>query len=290
MYNRNTKKKTTVARLSVISNSCLIVLKLIVGVLSGSVSIISEAIHSAMDLVAAIIAFFSVRISNQPPDKKHPYGHGKFENISGVIEAVLIFVAAGIIIFEAIKKLYNQSEIEEISIGIVVMFISSAVNILVSRKLYKTAKETDSLALEADALHLKTDVYTSIGVAFGLLLIWITDIHILDPIVAIIVALFIIYESYNLLKKAYSPLLDTTLPHEEVEQIKLIINSKINESMSYHDLRTRKSGNYKYVDLHLEVKPNITVVESHEICDEIEKALKEGVKDIDINIHIEPLN
>lgn len=160
----NSKVKT--ARLSIISNTFLIILKLTVGILSGSVSIISEAIHSSMDLLAAVIAFFSVKLSDTPPDTRHPYGHGKLENISGVIEAVLIFVAAGLIITEAIKKITGESfELEIIWVGALVMLISAVVNWLVSRKLYNVARETNSIALEADALHLKTYVYTSLGVA-----------------------------------------------------------------------------------------------------------------------------
>ena len=153
----NVKVKT--ARLSIMSNTLLIIMKVVVGILSGSVSIISEAIHSSMDLVAALIAFFSVRVSDNPPDSKHPYGHGKVENISGVIEAVLIFAAAALIIIEAIKKLMGaEIELDNLWIGSLVMAISAVINIIVSRKLYKVARETKSVALEADALHLKTDV------------------------------------------------------------------------------------------------------------------------------------
>ena len=189
------KVKVRIARLSVISNTVLIIMKLAVGLISGSVSIISEAIHSTMDLLAAIIAFFTVRVSDTPPDAKHPYGHGKYENISGVIEAILIFIAAVWIVFEAIKKIIHPGEIESIGFGSLVMFISAIINTLVSRQLYKVARKTNSLALEADALHLKTDVITSLGVGLGLLLIWITGLTYLDPVVAILVALLIFWES-----------------------------------------------------------------------------------------------
>lgn len=197
-------EKVKTARLSIISNSLLIVMKVVAGLISGSVSILSEAIHSGMDLVAAIIAFFSVKFSDTPPDKEHPYGHGKFENVSGVVEALLIFVAAGWIIYEAIEKITHPSPVENIQIGSLVMGISAVVNFLVSRRLYKVARKTDSIALEADALHLKTDVLTSLGVAVGLTLIWFTHWTILDPAVAILVALMIIRESYRLLKNAFN--------------------------------------------------------------------------------------
>lgn len=285
------ERKVSIARLSIASNIFLIIIKIIAGILSGSVSILSEAIHSSMDLIAAVIAFFSVRVSSNPPDKKHPYGHGKFENVSGVIEAILILIAAGWIIFEAVERLLEPepATFSILGIGILVMVISGIVNFFVSRKLYKVAKETDSLALEADALHLKTDVYTSLGVAVGLGLLWLTGLSWLDPIVAILVAILIIFESFSLLKKAYSPLLDTALPEKELQAIRKSIEKHIKPGMSFHKLRTRRSGNYKYVDLHLEVPAETTVIISHKICDDIEKEISLILPDVEVNIHIEPL-
>lgn len=198
-----TSLKTRTARLSVISNSLLIVMKLAAGIISGSVSIISEAIHSSLDLVAAIIAFFAVKISGTPADERHPFGHGKVENVSGVIEALLIFAASAWIIYEAIDRFVHPGETGALGLGVLVMAVSAVVNIIVSRHLYKVARQTDSVALEADALHLKTDVITSAGVALGLVLIWLTDWHVLDPIIALVVAVIIIYESWMLLRKAF---------------------------------------------------------------------------------------
>jgi cation diffusion facilitator family transporter len=167
------------------------------------------------------------------------------------------------------------------------MCISAIVNIIVSRRLYKVAKETDSVALEADALHLKTDVFTSFGVAFGLLLMWVTKIHLLDPIIAMLVALLILKESYELFSKAYAPLLDSALPQTDVEKIKSIIQGHCSGKISYHDLRTRKAGNYKYIDFHLNLDENLTVKEAHEICDRIENDLKSGLKNAEVTIHVE---
>jgi cation diffusion facilitator family transporter len=282
-------KKVRIARLSIVSNSFLIIMKLVVGLISGSISIISEAIHSFMDLLASIIAFFSVKISDSPADERHPYGHGKFENVSGVIEAVLIFVAAFWIIYEAVKKIADPGEIENIGYGFIVMLVSAIINFIVSRKLYKVAKETESIALEADALHLKTDVYTSAGVAFGLLLIWITGYHLLDPIIAILVALLILKESFELFLKAYSPLLDTSLSGKDVETLKSIINSHCNDKITYHDFRSRKAGNYNYIDFHLNLPENLTVKEAHQICDVIENDIKAKLKNTEVTIHVENL-
>jgi cation diffusion facilitator family transporter len=279
-------QKVKVARLSIISNVLLIILKLIVGIFSGSVSIISEAIHSSMDLLAALIAFFAVRISDTPPDTRHPYGHGKIENISGVIEAILIFVAAIWIIVEAAKKLAGKEIVlESIWIGSLVMIVSAIVNLLVSRRLYKVARETKSVALEADALHLKTDVYTSAGVAAGLGLILITGIMWLDPVVAIIVALFIIKESYFLLRRAFTPLLDTAWSEDEIGDLEKRLHDL---GVSYHDLRTRVAGNYRFIDIHVEMPENESVGDAHKYCDVIEDKLTSTYENLTITIHVEP--
>lgn len=282
----NTKIK--VAMLSVISNTILIILKVIAGLLSGSVSIISEAIHSGMDLVASIIAFFSVRVSSMPADKEHPYGHGKVENVSGVIEGLLIFIAAFLIIKEAITKIINPIEVSQTYIAITVMSISSIVNFIVSRTLYKVAKREESIALEADALHLKTDVYTSAGVALGLFLMRITGIKILDPITAILVALLILKEAWSLCRNAFSPLLDVSLTDDERIKIEKILETYDEKIEGFHKLRTRKSGNIKYIDFHMFVDGSLTVDVAHTLSKEIEIALEQEIKNTNVNIHIEP--
>ncbi len=239
-----------------------------------------------MDLIAAVIAFFAVRVSDTPPDSRHPYGHGKVENISGVIEGLLILVAAIWIIIEAIKKLMGgPMELESIWLGAVVMFISAVVNTVVSRRLYKVARKTNSVALEADALHLKTDVYTSLGVAVGLGLIMLTGIKLFDPIVAILVALFIIKESYELLRRAFSPLLDTSWGDKEVKDLESRLNKM---DVNYHDLRTRIAGNYRFIDIHVEIPENESVGNAHSYCDKIEDELKGIYKNLTVTIHVEP--
>jgi cation diffusion facilitator family transporter len=279
-------KKNT-ARLSVISNTLLIILKLIVGLVTHSVSILSEAIHSSLDLVAAVIAYFSVRISGSPADKEHPFGHGKAENVSGVVEALLIFVASIWIVYEAVKKIINPVEASSLGLGSLVMFISAVVNIFVSRRLYKVAKKTNSVALEADALHLKTDVFTSLGVAVGLLLITLTGIHLLDPIIAILVACFILYESFKLLRKAFNPLLDTALSEDDIDKVESILASM---GVKYHDLKTRAAGHQRFIEFHLDAHPEETIEKIHKQCDAIEERLSLEFQDISVVIHPEPDN
>lgn len=287
MYPENLMNaKVSVARLSILSNTLLIIMKLTVGLISGSVSIISEAIHSSMDLIAAIIAFISVTVSDNPPDSRHPYGHGKVENISGVIEALLIFIAAIWIIIEAVKKLFGEKiELDSIALGSFVMLISALVNTIVSRRLYKVARETNSVALEADALHLKTDVYTSLGVALGLGLIMFTGINWLDPVVAIFVALFIIRESYHLLKRAFTPLLDTAWDDDDIEKLEKTLNRM---EVNYHDLRTRVAGNYRFIELHIQIPEEVSVGSAHKYCDKIENELTSNYENLTVTIHVEP--
>ena len=285
-------RKSKFALLSICSNTLLIIFKVVAGLLSGSVSIISEAIHSAMDLVASIVAFLSVRGSAKPADKDHPYGHGKIENISGVVEGVLIFIAAGMIIVEAAKKLFEPAAIDQAFIAIAVMMLAALVNFFVSRKLYQVAKEEDSMALEADALHLKTDVYTSIGVGFGILLIKMTGFVILDSIVAILVALLIIKEAHDLCKNALEHLIDVRLTDDEEKEINEIITKVMgiyaDQLSDYHKLKTRKSGNKMHIDFHITLNPNLTVKEAHDIVGCLKKEINSKFSNSRVNVHIDP--
>ena len=281
-------RKSKVALLSVLSNSVLIILKVTAGVLSGSISIISEAIHSGMDLIASLIAFFSVTRSSKPADKEHPYGHGKIENISGAVEGLLIFVAAGMIIFEAIKKMFETTEIEQAHSAIAVMLTSAIVNFFVSRKLYKTSKEEDSMALAADALHLKTDVYTSLGVSLGILLIELTGLRILDSIVAILVALLIIKEAWELCSNAVEYLIDVKLTDEEENEIEAIIKTHSGRIIDYHKLKTRKSGTKRHIDFHITLDPDLSVKEAHDIIGCFKKDIGERFPGARVNVHIDP--
>lgn len=280
-------RKVRAASLSVGSNTLLVIVKLVAGLLTGSISIISEAIHSANDLVAAIIAWFAVRISDRPPDKDHPYGHGKAEGISGWIEAGLIIVAAGAIIIEAVKRLVHGSQVELIGVGAAVMAGSAVLNIIVSRYLFTVAKEEESLALEADAQHLATDVYTSAGVAAGLFLVWLTDWHVLDPIVAILVALFIIRVGWQLTRRATGHLMDQQISLGEQRQVEAALN-RDERVVSWHDLRTRMSGARREIDVHIVVRRDSSLIEAHEIADDMERRIAALFPSANVVIHTDP--
>lgn len=286
--------KTRTATLSVASNTLLVILKLIVGLLIGSVSVISEAIHSAVDLIAAIIAFFAVRASGRQADERHPFGHGKFENISGTVEALLIFLAAAWIIYEAVHKLLKGGETITVKWGVGVMLVSAIVNVLVSRRLFKVGKATDSMALQADAWHLRTDVYTSLGVMGGLLVIWVVSLFSaanlwwLDPVIAIAVALMIIRAAWRLTRESARDLLDVSLPEDEIAWIHDFVCSTWPEVRSVHRIRTRKGGSTVFIEFHLVVNDQMSVAESHALGDRIVSALRQHFSDSRVQIHVEP--
>jgi len=288
-------EKTKVASLSVASNILLTFTKVVVGLVSGSVSILSEGIHSGIDLMAAFIALFAVKESGKPADSCHAYGHGKIENVSGTIEAALIFVAALMIIVEAIQKVQeivygNGGHVSDLGLGLglIIMGVSALMNMIVSARLMKVAKKTDSVALEADALHLRTDVYTSLGVFLGLLIIKITGWAIIDPIIALGVALMIIRAAVDLTKKAFAPLVDVSLPDEERKIIAEVLQLYEDEFVEFHKLRTRKAGAERHVDLHLVVAKYTPVVDVHELCDRIEQEINEKLSLTYVLIHAEP--
>jgi cation diffusion facilitator family transporter len=286
------KEITSVARLSIYSNSLLLILKLAIGFFMGSISVLSEALHSGIDLLAAVIANYSVKKAGQPADDEHRFGHGKFENVSGTVEAILIFVVAIIILYKSIVKILGNQTIEIdsslIGIGIVIMGISTIVNFYVSARIMKVAKKAESIALEADAYHLTTDVYTSIGVLIGLILIQITGNPIFDPLMAIIVALIILKASYDLTKRSVSGIMDVKLSDKEEDTIKSIIHEHYSQYAEYHNLRSRMSGAERFVDLHLVLPKNQNVVDAHDFCDHLEKEIKEKIPNLSILIHIEP--
>jgi len=280
--------KVKAARLSVVSNSFLILLKLFAGFLTGSISLIAEAIHSLMDLAAAVIALISVRISDRPADEQHPFGHGKAENISGVAEAVLIFVAAGIIVYEAVKRLIVGKTLALVEIGIAIMAVSIVVNILVSQYLLKVSRATDSVALEADARHLTTDVISMVGVLIGLILVRLTGLNILDPIVAILVALLIMKTAYDVTKRSFGGLIDVKLPQAEEDEITSCIMEHGGQLVAFHELRTRKAGSHRYIELHLVMPKNASVEEAHRMCDHLEQDIRKRLSHTNITIHVEP--
>jgi len=290
----NERRKTRVALLSVASNSTLVTLKLVIGFMVGSVSVISEAIHSGIDLIAALIALYSVRTSGKPADEDHPFGHGKIENLSRTVEALLIFLAAAWIIYESVKKFIHPEPMEMPLLGVGVMLMSVAMNFGVSQMLFKVGRKTDSIALQADGWHLRTDVYTSAGVMAGLGLIWLGqrfspgyDVNWIDPLCAMAVALLIIKAAYDLTKQSARDLMDTSLPEEE-KWIQGLIHSNRPIIRGYHYLRTRKAGHMRFIEFHIQLDSDMSVRMSHALSQQLSKTIREHLPNSTVTIHIEP--
>ncbi len=283
----NTQKKLA-AGLSITSNAVIILLKIVAGVVSGSISIISEAIHSFSDFLASILTFFAVSRSSEPADKDHPFGHGKYEDVSGFIEGGLIIFAGLYIIYEAFKKLiFGYSLKTEPMLGIFVMAFAVLANFLVSSYLFYVAKKSDSVSLYADAEHLRVDILSSIGVLIGLILIKFTGYAILDPIIALIVAMIIIKAGYSISKATLNNLLDGSLPVEDVEKIENILNNTLS-IIGYKNIKARKVGHCKDIEITVFFSPDMKISECHKICDDIEGEIEKELNEVTIIIHAEP--
>jgi cation diffusion facilitator family transporter len=282
-------RKERAAWTSIISNSVLIVLKIAAGVITGSVAIITEAVHSSIDLVASVVAFFSVRKAHEPADESHPYGHEKVENLAAAFEGVLIVLGAAIIIYEAIKKLTGEPHVERIGVGIVVIGISAVVNLIVSRHLNRKARETDSPALEGDAAHLHTDALTSIGVLIALALVAITGVDELDAIAALVVAVAIVFSGIRLVMRSSRVLVDEALPEEEMQGVAEAIREVgASEVIGFHKIRARRGGSNRYVDLHVQFRRGTSLERAHEVSHDLQAAIRARLGGADVLIHLEP--
>ncbi|MEA2448916.1 MAG: hypothetical protein QOG63_848, partial [Thermoleophilaceae bacterium] len=265
--------KTRAAWISIASNSSLIVLKIVAGVLTGSVAIITEAVHSSIDLVASIVAFFSVRKADEPADESHPYGHEKIENLAAAFEGLLIVLGAAIIIYEAINKLSGTPRVEKLGFGIAVIAFSAVANLGVSRFLYRRAHETDSPALEGDAAHLRTDAVTSVGVLVALALVAITGVDTIDPIAALVVAVAIVFSGVRLVSRSSRVLVDEALPADEIEGVRQAIEHYgADEVIGFHKIRARRGGSRRYVDLHVQFRRGTSLERAHDVSHELQAA------------------
>ena len=282
--------KTRAAALSIASNTVLIALKLAAGAITGSVAIITEAMHSSIDLIASIVAYVSVRSADKPADADHPYGHDKIENLAAAIEAMLILVGSGVIVFESVRRLAaGAPEVDALWVGIGVIAFSVVANVVVSSRLARKARETDSPALEGDAAHLRTDAATSAAVLVGLLLVQLTGATWLDPVIALIVAAAILYAGLRLLARASRVLVDEALPADELDAVRDAIDQFGTAGVcGYHELRARRAGSRRYVDLHVQFVQGTTLEDAHTTAHELQDAIRERVRGADVLIHLEP--
>jgi cation diffusion facilitator family transporter len=281
--------KRRTALLSVVSNSALILLKLFAGLITGSVAILTDAVHSSIDLVASVVALVSIRKADEPADESHRYGHEKLENLAAAIEGILILIGSAAIAFAAIRRLINNGRVTTLGLGIAVVAFSAVANIIVSSVISRNARKTDSPALAADAAHLQTDALTSGGVLVGLILLEITGARWIDSAVALLVAAVIVITGVKLLNRATRVLVDESLPPEEVDLIRGAIEQFGPRGVvGYHELRTRKAGARRYVDLHVQFRPGTSLEDAHRTAHELQDVIAERLKGADVLIHLEP--
>jgi len=266
----------------------LIVLKVVVAVITGSISITAQAVDSFLDLFAIAITLFAVRMAGMPADEEHPFGHGKVESIAATVQAVLIFAAGGWIIYSAVRRIIVGTTIELTEAGIGVMLVSIIVSIFLSRHLLKVSRATDSIALEASARNIAADVYSAAGVLVGLVAIRFTGLSILDPIVALGVALLILKAAYDVMRKSFGELVDVRLPKAEEGEIISCIMEHTTQLAGFHEVRTRKAGSQRFIDLHLMLPKNASVEEAHQMCDHLEEDIKNRLPNSNVTIHVEP--
>lgn len=281
------RRKRVAARWSLASNTTLLAMKIVVGALTGSAGILAEAVNSAADLFGSVVAFLSVRVSDEPPDRLHAYGHGKIENLSGAATSTLILVGGVFAIGEAVRHLLRPAPLPGLGWGIAVMAISAVINVVVSRHLVKVGGETDSPALTADGHHLQTDVLTSLGVLAGLVLVRETGRGWWDSVAALAVSVLILRVGYGLACEAVRTLSDTALPPEEEQALTRVLNAH-SEVLSFHKLRTRKSGSHRHVDVHVQIADTHTFVEAHRLTEDLEDELRAALLNLHPIIHIEP--
>jgi cation diffusion facilitator family transporter len=276
------------AKLALAVVTSLVVLKIVVGIITGSISVIAQAVDSFLDLFAIAITFFAVIIATKPADEEHTFGHGKAEDIAAVVQAVLILIAGLLIIYSAVRRVITGTTLELTEAGIGVMLISIVASIFLSRYLLRVSRATDSIALEASARNIAADVYSAVGVLVGLVVIRFTGQGIIDPIIALLVSLVILKSAYNVLRKSFGGLIDVKLPESEENVIRSAILEHVGELVDFHALRTRKAGNQRYIDLHLVMPKDISVEEAHQMCDHLEQDIKVKLKRASVTIHVEP--
>ena len=282
-------RKDRAAAVSIASNALLIVLKLAAAAITGSIAILTEAVHSGIDLIASVVAFFSVRKADEPADEDHPYGHQKVENLAAAIEGMLILLGAGIIVFESVRRLAKGTEVDSIGVGIGVIAFSAVANLVVSSYLYRRARATDSPALEGDAAHLRADAFTSTGVLAGLALVELTGVQAFDAITALLVAGAIVFAGLRILSRSSRALVDETLPAPELDVVRqAIADHGAAEVVGFHKLRARRAGSRRYLDLHVQFEDGTSLQRAHQISHELQGAIRSRLRGADVLIHLEP--
>jgi cation diffusion facilitator family transporter len=281
---------TRYAWLSIAAAIATILLKGTAWWMTGSVGLLSDAIESFVNLAAAMMALWILTVAATPADDRHAFGHSKAEYFSSAFEGLLIVFAAITIIWTAVERLWNPQPLESVGIGLAVSVVASIVNFLVARILLKVGREQHSIVLEADAHHLMTDVWTSGGVLVGVGLVWVTGWLWLDPVIAILVALNIVWTGWQLMHRSAEGLMDVSLPPEKIAAIEAVLNSYREQGLDFHALRTRQAGSRAFVSVHVLVPGQWTVKEAHDWAERIERDIRKAVPRVNAITHLEPLD
>ncbi len=281
------RAKERVSRVSIATILLLIVMKVVAAVFTGSIGILADAVHSLIDLTGAIIGYLAVRVAGKPPDEQHRFGHGRAEDMAGASIAALIFIAGGTIAYQAIHRLSSGAVVEMVDAGIITTAAAIGINVAISRYVFAVARRAESVALEATGRDLMADVLSSVAVLAGLLLVRVTGKAILDPIVALIVVVFIVRAAAVTMRRSLSALMDTSLPEAEECRIREVLEQH-QEVANYHGLRTRKAGSQRHVVLHIVVSRDRTLEEGHRIAEEVEDEIRGLFLGSTVTIHVEP--
>jgi cation diffusion facilitator family transporter len=281
-------RKITAARVSIATAAGLATLKFAAGLATGSMAVLASAVDSLLDLLMSAVNFFAIRQAAQPADENHPFGHGKIETVATLIQALVIAGSGLWIIFESVRRLHQGVSLSRLGGGISVLLLGTVVSLLLARYLRRIARETDSSALAADALHFAMDVYTNLALVVGLAVIHFARTPWLDPVLSLLVACYILFEALRLVRHALRDVLDEELPEAVRQEVQRLIEAHQGDLLDYHSLRTRRAGSQKIMDFHLTVCKHLTVEDAHAIADHLEKRIEQDIRGADVTIHIEP--
>jgi cation diffusion facilitator family transporter len=283
------KATTQMALLSIVTSIATLALKFGAWYITGSVGLLSDALEAFVNLAAGLVALGAITIAEQPADDRHSYGYDKAEYFSSGVEGILILVAALSIIAAATQRFVHPAEVHNLGPGIAVGFLAAAMNFTAARVMLRVAKKHDSITIEADAHHLMTDVWTTAGVLVGLaIMLFAPQWHVLDPLIAMAVAVHIVFTGVSLLRRTVRGLMDAALPAHEIVETEDVIRGQLPSGASFHDLRTRKAGARRFIEFHLLVPGATSVTASHAVCDRIEEALAQRLAKLHVTIHVEP--
>ena len=281
-------KKLRTALLSITVAIALIIIKLVFGFITNSVSILASAVDSFLDLSASSVNYFSIRKSEKPADHDHRFGHGKAEGLAGLFQCFVIGVSSLYLIYLSVERLLNGGNLQALDLGIVVVAFSIIVSLLLVRYIRSVAKETESIALTADSLHYQFDVYTNIGIVIALIIIKFTGLDLIDPIISIIIAVLIIWSAKDIVMQSLNILMDKELPGEVVTQIEELIMNHSADVRSFHKLRTRNAGSVKFIEFHVVLNHELTFVKSHELAEDIIKEIESEIPNSEVTVHVDP--